>query len=118
MPTKKLTHEIYGLIPALVAQGKTKAEIAETYGVKPGTLMVQCSRRGISLRKGGKHEPRVSLSLPTPLQLSDKTMLALRAAAKARGKNEASLACELLEMIAKDDLYAAVLDTSKEPMAA
>ena len=79
--TRKLTDEIYDLIPALIAEGKTKAEIAETYGVTTSTLQVQCCRRGISLRQGG---PRIKLSLG----LSDAALCALRMAAKARGKDE------------------------------
>lgn len=74
-----------------------------------------CCKRGISLRKGGR---RIKLALPgIPLSLSDKALLALRTAAKARGKDEARLASELLEAIANDDLYKAVL-TRKEPAAA
>jgi hypothetical protein len=111
LPNRKLTDEVFALIPDLVEQGKTKAEIAETYGVTSGTLQVQCCRRGISLRKGG---PRIKLSL----SLSDKARIALRTAAQARGKDETRLARELLETIAKDDLYRAVLDTNKEPIAA
>jgi hypothetical protein len=109
--TRKLTDEIYDLIPALIAEGKTKAEIAETYGVTTSTLQVQCCRRGISLRQGG---PRIKLSLG----LSDAALCALRMAAKARGKDETRLARDLLEAIAKDNLYGAVLDTRKEPIAA
>lgn len=112
MPTKKLTPEIYIQIPALIAEGKTKAEIAASYGVTPATLQVQCCRRGISLRKGSPRLPRIKLSWPNPplpLSLSDSAMLGLRTAAQARGKDEARLASDLLETIAKDDLYVAVL---------
>jgi hypothetical protein len=119
MSTKKrLTAEIYAAIPALIEEGKSKIEIAEIYGVTKDTLQVQCSRRGISLRKGGARPPRVTLSLPTPLTLSTKALLALSAAAKAYGTDEVRLASKLLETIAKDNLYEAVLDTSKEPIAA
>jgi hypothetical protein len=118
MSTKrKLTDEIFALIPSLIEQGKSKAEIAETYGVTVGTLTVQCSRRGVSLRPGGKRVPLVTMSLPSPLPLSDETLLALRATAKAMGTDEVSLAGKLLEVIAKDNLYDAVLDT-KESIAA
>jgi hypothetical protein len=118
MGRKRLSAEIFGLIPALVEQGKTAAEIAASYGVKVSTLRVQCCRHRVSLRKGGPRPPRVSLSLPPALALSAKTMLALRAAAKAHGMDEVRLASTLLEIIAKDDLYEAVLDTGKEPIAA
>ncbi|MBT1509436.1 hypothetical protein KIP88_02880 [Bradyrhizobium sp. SRL28] len=110
MAPRKLTDEMYASIPALIAEGKRKLEIAEQFGVKPGTLQVMCCRKGISLRPGGKRKPLVALSLPSPLPLSDKTLRALRDAAKAMGTDEVSLAGRLLEIIAKDNLYNAVLD--------
>lgn len=118
MPSKKLTDEIYGRIPALVEQGLSKAEIAATYGVTTNTLQVSCSRRGVSLRKGGKRARRCILSLPeAPLELSDTVMAALRKQAKSMGVDEARLASDLLKTIVSDDLYMAVLDT-KEPVTA
>jgi hypothetical protein len=114
--TRKLTDEIFALIPGLIEQGLSKAEIAARYEVTPATLQVLCCKRGISLRRGGR---RIKLALPgIPLSLSDKALLALRSAARARGKDEARLASELLETIATDDLYTAVLDSRKEPVAA
>lgn len=106
-----LTPEMYDSIPALIAQGVTKAEIAEQFGVTKDTLQVQCSRRGISLRKGGKYQRRpITLLQPTPLELSDQAMLAFREKAKAMGIDTIKLVRDLLERIAKDDLYVAVLD--------
>ena len=61
MRPPRITDEMYARIPALLEQGMTKAEIAAMLGVTLGTLGVCCSRRGISLRKGG---PR-ALVLPT-----------------------------------------------------
>jgi hypothetical protein len=108
---KILTPEMYDSIPALIAQGVTKAEIAEQFGVTKDTLQVQCSRRGISLRKGGKYQRRtITLLQPTPLELSDKAMLAFREKAQALGIDTIKLVRDLLETIAKDDLYVAVLD--------
>jgi hypothetical protein len=117
MANKKLTDEIFAQIPAMVAQGLNKVEIAAKFDVKPSTLQVQCCRKGISLRRGGKREPLVTLSLPSPLPLSGKTLLLLRAAAKAMGTDEVQLAGKLLEIIAKDNLYNAVLDI-EQPIAA
>jgi hypothetical protein len=116
---RKLTDEIFGLIPALVEQGVAKAEIAARYGVTTNTLQVLCSRRGVSPRKGGKRARRCTLSLPdAPLDLSDTVMAALRKQAKSMGVDEARLASDLLTTIVSDDLYMAVLDTRKEPIAA
>ena len=56
---------MFARIPALLLEGTTKAEIAAMYGVTLGTLVVLCSRRGISLRKGGPLPKRTNLTLPT-----------------------------------------------------
>lgn len=117
MAPRIMTDEMYASIPALIAEGKRKQEIAEQFGVKPGALQVMCCRKGISLRPGGSRKPLVALSLLSPLPLSDKTLRALRDVAKAMGTDEVSLAGRLLEIIAKDNLYNAVLDT-KELIAA
>jgi hypothetical protein len=106
-----LTTEMYDSIPALIEQGLTKVEIAERFGCTAQTLQVQCCRRRISLRKGGKSQPRPLKLLPAaPLDLSDAALLALRERATAMGIDTAKLARDLLETIAKDDLYVAVLD--------
>ena len=108
MKPSQITDETYAGIPALLEQGMTKAEIAAMFGVKLGTLAVCCSRRGISLRKGG---PR-KLVLP----LSDDVLKSLRNAARTLGKGSTEwLASELLEKIVSDDLYKAVLDEEATP---
>jgi hypothetical protein len=123
----KLTDEIYALIPALVAQGKTKVEIAETYGVTPGTLQVQCSLRDISLRPGGKRGrrrlPVVTETVPIAARepvIAEAVQIAssLRREAKARGMGEIALVLRLIEIIVKDKLYDAVLGTVDEPIDA
>ena len=55
---KRLTDERFASIPAMIEQGFSKAEIAAMWGVTISTLQVQCSRRGISLSKGGHLLPR------------------------------------------------------------
>jgi hypothetical protein len=102
---------MYAAIPGLIAQGKTHFEIAAQYGVKPNSLQVLCSQRGISLRKGGRRLPRTTLSLSDePLQLGDDVLRSLRKAASLMGRPPARLASDLLEKIASDSLYMAVLD--------
>jgi hypothetical protein len=111
---KRLTDERFASIPAMIEQGFSKAEIAAMWGVKISTLQVQCSRRGVSLRKGGHLLPRRQLSLPdAPLTLTNTALMALRTAARAMGVDEARLASVLLETITKDDLYKAVLDVEE-----
>ena len=106
---------MFARIPAFLAEGLTKAEIAAMYGVSPGTLVVRCSQRGISLRRGGtlpKLPKGGSLTLPDePLPLSDGVLKSLSEAARAMGKDStARLVSDLLEKIASDGLYKAVLD--------
>ena len=83
------------------------------YGVTLGTLAVRCCQRGISLRKGGALSRRTKLPKRTNLMLplSDGALKSLDEAARAMGKDStARLASDLLEKIASDGLYKAVLD--------
>ncbi len=108
----KITEEMYAAITTLMAEGKSKHEIAAMCGVTPNTLQVMCHRRGISLRKGGPLPKRTNLTLPDqPLPLSDTVVKSLREATRSMGKDStARLVSDLLEKIARDDLYKAVLD--------
>jgi len=112
MRTARITDDMFARIPALLLQGRSRAEIAAMYGVTLGTLAVRCCQRGISLRKGGALKrttlpKRTNLTLP----LSDGALKSLSEAAQAMGKDStARLASDLLEKIASDGLYKAVLD--------
>jgi hypothetical protein len=110
--SSRISDEMFARIPSLREQGVTTTEIAEMCGVKPGTLKVFCSQRGISLRKGGRLPPRTKLALPDePLPLSNDVLKSLRETAHLMGKGStARLVSDLLERIASDDLYNAVLD--------
>jgi len=119
-----LTKHIMAGIPTLVQQGLNAEAIAARLGCNVGTLKVRCSQAQISLRvpKEVKVVPLVSdpkppqskrcfaFALPSTLQLSRVAMSRLRQRAEAIGVNEAQLASVLLEVIAQDDLYDAVLD--------
>jgi hypothetical protein len=102
----RVTDEMYARIPSLLEEGMTSAEIAELYGVKPGSLQVLCCKRGISLRSAKNSAPPEPLSLP----LSHRTRRSLRGIARALGRTSSQLASDLLERIASDNLYRAVLD--------
>ena len=107
-----LTPEVLAGIPALIEQGLCKADIAERLGCKASTLAVRCSTAGISL-KGHK---RLVLRDRTPLGFSRETLAALDVGAATMGCSAAQLATALLEAIARDNLYDAVLDsTSLQP---
>ena len=119
-----LTKHLMAGIPVLVQQGLDAEAIAARLGCNVGTLKVRCSQAQISLRvpKEVKVVPLVSdpkppqskrcfaFALPSTPQLSRVAMSRLRQRAEAIGVNEAQLASVLLEVIAQDDLYDAVLD--------
>ena len=127
-----LTKDLMAGIPVLVAQGMKAPAIADRLGCKLGTLRVRCSQAGISLRvpkevkvvplvpapKPPKQKRFYGFALPTTLQLSRVAMSRLHQHAEAIGVNEAQLASDLLEMIARDDLYDAVLDTEARKISA
>jgi hypothetical protein len=107
----RLNDDAYAEIPLLIEQGMTRDQIAARYGVKTSTLQVQCSRRNVSLRKGGPYLPRRALVLPEgKIGLTARAAEALREVARAMGTDEVRLATDLLETIIKDNLYNAVLD--------
>ena len=126
-----LTRDVMCDIPVLVAQGMKAPAIADRLGCKLGTLKVRCSQARISLRvpkevkvvplvplvpeppKLPKQKRSYAFALPTTLQLSRVAMSRLRQHAEAIGVNEAQLASDLLETIAQDDLYDAVLDMAE-----
>ena len=127
-----LTKDVMAGIPVLVQQGLNAEAIAARLGCTAGTLKVRCSQAGISLRvpKEVKVVPMVPMvpaspakppqpkrffafAVPTTLQLSRVAMSRLRQRAEATGMTEAELVTSLLEVIAQDDLYDAVLDTAK-----
>jgi hypothetical protein len=125
-------------IPVLVQQGLNAEAIAARLGCNVGTLKVRCSQAGVSLRvpkevkvvplvplvpapqppKPPKQKRSYAFALPTTLQLSRVAMSRLRQHAEAIGVNEAQLASDLLEVIAQDDLYDAVLDNKAKRICA
>ena len=129
-----LTKDVMAGIPVLVQQGMAAEAIAARIGCTVGTLRVRCSHAGISLRvpKEVKVVPLVPASPakppqpkrffafaePTTLQLSRVAMSRLRQRAEATGMTEAELVTKLLEVIAQDDLYDAVLDTEAKRCSA
>jgi hypothetical protein len=128
-----LTKDVMAGIPVLVQQGLKAKAIAARFGCTVGTLKVRCSQAQISLRvpkevkvvplvplaplvpeptppEPAKQELCVGLAVPTTLQLSRVAMSRLRQRAEAMGTTEDDLVTTLIEVIAQDDLYDAVLD--------
>ena len=131
-----LTKDVMAGIPVLVQQGLNAEAIAARLGCTAGTLKVRCSQAQISLRvpqevkvvplvplvpeptsptppKPPKQKRCFAFAVPTTLQLSKVAMSRLRQRAEAMGTTEADLVTTLIEVIAQDDLYDAVLDTAK-----
>jgi transposase-like protein len=116
MGRRILTKAVLATIPEMVAQGGMRADdIAEKLGCNIGTLKVRCSQAKISLRPPGSRRGRPRTDERTIKMSGDALALLQRRAAES-GKTEASLARELLETIARDDLYDAVLDPEPLPM--
>ena len=131
---RKFTPAVIVQIRSFVDDGLSASEIAETIGCTVGTLRVRCSQIGVSLRRtpsqvlpGRKgvssNSPkannrrvatgdRVSLSL----QLSHTTVDQLRRRAAMKNLSESKFASLLLEIIAHDDLYDALLDDDSKPV--
>jgi hypothetical protein len=107
MTKRILTKEVLAGIPAMVARGQRAAEIAEALGCKLNTLKVRCSRARVSLRPlGSIRRPREQRSI----KINKTALQLLKERAAASGKTESAIASELLEIIARDNLFDAVLD--------
>jgi len=128
---KKITPAVLEVIPALLDQGMSAAEIATAVGCTVGTLRVRCSQMRISLRRrkhpDGARDRRAAaykdagraaasrgsvrkLTLELPRRVMDR----LQERAASKGISDSQLVSTLLEVIARDDLYAAVLDGSED----
>jgi hypothetical protein len=109
--------ETFSLIKNLVAQGLPANEIAERVGCKLGTLRVKCSQHRISLRRSPSPAAALKRSGAARLviPLAEDVSLDLQRHAEKRGLSKASLAAALLEAIANDNLYNAVIDHDLQP---
>jgi hypothetical protein len=86
------------LIQELIDQGRSDLEIANRLGCTVGTLRVRCSQLKLSLRR------------PAKVVLPQAILDQLNQRAELMGVSTTTLAADLLEEIARDDLYDAVLD--------
>jgi uncharacterized protein YjcR len=96
-------------IPKLVREGLSRAEIAEKLGCRENTLQVRCSKMGVSLNRGCNTKRYSKLEVER-LKLTGKAKDALRDKAREKGYSQVRLASKLLEIIATDNLWDAVLD--------
>ena len=104
----RITESDYNVtIPDMVKKGMPAGLIAMRFGVTIGSLRALCAKRGVSLsRKSNKERHWI---IPLPDVVKDE----IRRKATHMGKTETQLVRELLEAIALDDLYEAVLDDHK-----
>jgi len=114
----KITPEMYANIPALLAEGLDRKQIAERFGVSWNNLQVQCCKRGISLRNPKRSAPIRKIALQDErLPLGYSKLQALQDKAVTLGINEVQLVTRLINLIIKDDLFKAVLDVKEEEAA-
>jgi hypothetical protein len=113
---KKIPATAFERIPVLLNQGLSAMEIANVFGCTVGTLRVKCSKVGISLRRKprGETAPPSSASAMAASRLTfalpSMTMEQLQQRATAQGLSISKLASALIEIVARDGLYEAVLD--------
>ena len=93
------------LIPALVDEGLSDAEIASRMGWTVGTLRARCSQLKISLRRKIGNGRQIVLPPGVLEQLQQRAAM--------MGITTSALAGELLKAIARDGLYNAVLDSGE-----
>jgi hypothetical protein len=115
MRRKKFTPAVIEQIPNLVREGRSSAQIAEQIGCSVGSLRVQCSKLGISLR----YPPRKKLTTISQnghqlrrlaVLLSPSTVDKLKRHGALAHISHSQLVGELIEAIARDNLFRAVLD--------
>ena len=104
---------VFSQINELIAQGLRATEIAKLIGCKVGSLRVKCSQQGISLRRNADGQSDLRRRLI--IRLSEDVALDLQRQAKKKGMSQAELALALLDAIARDDLYDAVIDGDTGP---
>jgi hypothetical protein len=114
-------------IRRLVRDGACAPEISQRIGCTVNSLRVTCSKLGISLRQQGRRLPQSDQAVGTrapasaaPTQpqaqvslqvmMEQSLMNEFQRSAAARGLSSATLAKALLEVIAQDSLYDALLD--------
>jgi hypothetical protein len=126
MRKRLLTDEVVSQIPHWMREeGLGLTEIAARIGCTVGTLRAVCSRSRISLKRPSKPHTRrnrgLSFSHGTPpgsaelrLKLPSQVRGCLKARAALFGMSELELAAGLLKIIARDDLYRAILGDNRQ----
>ena len=107
---KKFTSEVLEAIPKWRASGATSEDIAEALGTTVGSLRVMCSQYGISLRTKTRANNSTNIHSLLRKALSAEAWAGLCVEARRREVPVLHLAFTMLEIVAVDDLYEAVID--------
>ena len=99
---RKYTREFLLSVPDLLIDGLSLEQIALSVHGKPSTIVELCYRHKIALPSRRK--------LRVYARLRFSTVKQMQAQAETRGMTYNELAERLLEMIAKDNMYKAILD--------
>jgi hypothetical protein len=110
MSGRIFTPEVLASIPEWVKEGMSTDTIAARIGCTANSLKATCCKKKISLRR---ERTARSIIVPEPRQamkLSRSASFVLHLAAERRSCDVNELAKDLLEIIARDNLFNAVLD--------
>jgi hypothetical protein len=112
MRRTKFSPVVLNQIGLLLDQGLSPVQIADKIGCKLGTLRVRCSEHGISLRRPprGRATKRRELKVRLVILLTKSASESLQRTAKTMRISRTKLGALLLETVARDELYNAVLD--------
>jgi hypothetical protein len=110
--TKIFTQANIMLVKSMADQGLGAAWIASTIGSTPGSVRVMCSKMKIKLGRTRGVTPWITC------KVSEASFLELNRYARQRKVRLQTLVARLVETIAKDNLFDAVLDEiAFKPMA-
>jgi hypothetical protein len=87
----KFTRERFEQIRNLVERGMTKEQIAETIGTTIGSLVVSCSRMGISLRRPKASQPSKTSPPPAPSTKTEPPSMTISLTLDYRGCSRTSV---------------------------
>ena len=112
MPKRRLfTPAVLEQVSHWVASGQTAQEISARIGCTLGTLRVQCSREGISLKRHRRHPaPNSTRPRRMSVRLPRSIVSIIQTHAERKGITAERLAASLLGKIAEDNLVDAILD--------
>jgi len=111
---KKFDQSVLNEIRQLVSEGVSAREIAMKIGTTIGSLRVICSRHGITLRRQRDLESRAPNEV---LRIPTETFVAFQAAAKLRKRPLKDLVSAVLDTVAKENLFEAVLGKTRSKSA-